>query len=182
MIFIIIIIIIIIMYYFTLYKIVEHPDGECYKVINYRNYKEAANKLSDINKFIVDVLRNIKNDKHLLNILNNYKPDKLIETNPNNLLNLTSYTYYNGNVMSICLRNYKGEFIDDNLIKFVVLHEITHQAEDTPDHDHIYWKLFKKILICADGIHGFKNIDYGKYPEYYCNIHVNYNPFYDINL
>jgi len=172
---------------------VESPiDGEDYLVLNKLDSQEASNKLAKLNNKIIELLRGLKNkykttleennNTYVFNILTNFKPDKIIETDPNNVMNLTSYTYADGSVISFCIREKDYSFVDDDTLTFVMIHEIAHQAKAIKDHGDEFWKIFKFLLINAEEFGLIKNVDYSKTPIYYVGIKVDYSPYFDENI
>jgi len=167
-------------------------DGEEYDVLNRKDKQVASNKLAKLNNKIIELLRGLKNkyktnleennNSYVFNILNNFKPDKIIETDPNNVMNLTSYTYSDGSVISFCVREKDYSFVDDDILTFVMIHEIAHQAKVVKDHGDEFWKIFKFLLINAEEFGIIKNINFAKYPVYYVGIKVDYSPYFDENI
>jgi len=94
---------------------------------------------------------------------------KLYENAPDG--KYTSFTINKGDEMGLCLRSRKtGLLHDQNLITYVVLHELSHVA--CPEQDHT--ELFKKIFIFMIGTAAKMNIyviqDYQLNPQEYCGM------------
>jgi len=131
------------------------------------------------------------------NILRRYRPNKLIESSPNNPQEDTSYTINKGQVLAICLREKggKGGFHDFTTIRFVKVHELAHLGIDKHGHPPEFWSCFKFLLQESQDlvkvipgakfgefevmprIEGWP--DYVRHPINYCGLHVDYNPLYD---
>lgn len=96
----------------------------------------------------------------------------------------TSFTVNKGESIHMCLRDpdTKKLIKDDNIIDFVMLHELAHIACPAEQHEDIFWVYFKILLINAEeaGLHIPQ--DYGRKPVKYCGIDVTYNPIFDQNL
>lgn len=117
-------------------------------------------------------------------LVDNYNSDRIYEISPLNKSNLTSYTQ-DKKTLILCLRkkhkNNSGEneLHDINTIMFVVLHELSHMANNEYDHPPSFWLLFKFILMNAVECGIYEPVDYRKHPINYCGLDLGYNPLYD---
>lgn len=111
--------------------------------------------------------------------------------NFNNISTISRYNFgnetaitINKRVIRICLENrvYPHKIYNINSIMFVLLHELSHIATDTLNHDIKFWSTFKFLLQESAACKIYIPIDYSKYPEIYCNTTISYNPLYDIRL
>lgn len=80
-----------------------------------------------------------------------------------------------GQKMGICLKNNKGIMYDDNVLRYVLMHELSHiispeyvaeNHEDSP----IFMEIFKHIIEVTSNTGKYKKIDYSKNPINYCGI------------
>ena len=178
--------------YFTSRFVVSEYDKRYYKVdVQFSDKNIAANKLAILNEFIIQYLKYIK--KNIINsnteprnkklffkrILNNYNLDNIFENNP-----LpggeTSFVSDKGVEFGICLRqkiNQSNEFHKINILKFVMLHELTHLGCVLYGHEHEFWEWFKVVLSEAVKSRLYIPIDYSKNPENYCGLNVTTNPY-----
>jgi hypothetical protein len=178
--------------YFTSSFVVSEYDKRYYKVdVQFSDKNIAANKLAILNEFIIQYLKYIK--KNIINsnteprnkklffkrILNNYNLDNIFENNP-----LpggeTSFVSDKGLEFGICLRqkiNQSNEFHKINILKFVMLHELTHLGCVLYGHEHEFWEWFKVVLSEAVKSRLYIPIDYSKNPENYCGLNVTTNPY-----
>jgi hypothetical protein len=96
----------------------------------------------------------------------------------------TSFTVNKGESIHMCLRDpvTKKLIQDDNIIDFVMLHELAHIACPAEQHEDIFWVYFKILLVNAEeaGLHVPQ--DYSQRPVQYCGIDVTYNPIFDSAL
>jgi len=96
----------------------------------------------------------------------------------------TSFTVNKGESIHMCLRDpdTKKLINDDNIIDFVMLHELAHIACPAEQHEDIFWIYFKILLVNAEeaGLHVPRN--YSQQPVKYCGIDVTYNPIFDQNI
>jgi hypothetical protein len=189
---ILIILIVILIYYYSINgQTVVNFKGTEYKVLSkYPDYKIAVEKLAGLNDFIIVFMRHLKakhrvnlfektGPEYVFNLLSNFRSDKLTETDPNNIVGLTSYTFVDGRLISVCLRDKKGKFINDDMLKFVIIHELAHQCKAIDGHGDEFWTIFKFLLEEAEAI-GYYSNDYKRYPEMYVSIKVDFNPRYDL--
>ncbi len=117
-------------------------------------------------------------------MLTKYDPDNVYETNPIFTMS-TSYTINKGKRMYLCCRSKKFPFdlTDLNTLTFVALHELSHIGNyDGWGHTEDFWSVFKFVLQNAVYINIYDPIDYKEYPQYYCGIHINYQPLFDSTL
>jgi hypothetical protein len=177
-------------------RVCNDVDGRCYKVSKkFDNKVDASVLLANINIYCINVLRHLRNKfiwgtpteytlkwrDNVQFLLNNYTPDGIIENVPIGIVN-TSYVEGKGKIFAICLREKvsgNNNFQDMHDLQFVVLHELAHLCTYGYGHEMDFWVNFKFLLIEANeaGLH--KPIDYAKYPINYCNLVVNYNPYFD---
>lgn len=174
-------------------------DGRCYKIVG--NYDKdshiaASKKLAELNRIAIELIRYMRK-KYLwepnrdsygkqltLNLMENYNPDSVIENAPPDTVN-TSYVEDKGIVFAMCLRERKsGKFKihSDNILVFVLLHELTHLASKEFGHGDVFWHDFSIIIQNAAEAGLYTPVDYSKNPINYCGLDVNYNPYYDKNI
>lgn len=115
-------------------------------------------------------------------VLRNYNPEVIIENDPR-LSTETSYTINKGNKLIVCLRNKVNyKLHDEEIVFFVILHEIAHMGNIGWAHDVDFWIVFKFLLYEAVGCGIYHPVDYSKANIVYCGLNVNYNPLYDNSL
>lgn len=117
-------------------------------------------------------------------LVSRYRPNYLEENQPTSSED-TSWEEGKGERIALCLREQSSgeyKFIDQELIKFVSIHELTHIAANTLDHPYYFWKVFKFLLLEANQLVGYELIDYRKNPTNYCEMEVTYNPAFDMGL
>lgn len=172
-------------------KIESTIDKRYYKISNaFINGGEAADKLAYLNEYIIKFLKYIKKKYIIENhndivikgfyvrMLNNYNMDVIFENNPKEGEE-TSFVTDKGAEFGICLREKNNKNIhDDNILQFVMLHELTHLGCIEYGHGNEFWTMFKVVLNDAveAGLH--KPIDYSKNNINYCGLPVNHNPYF----
>ncbi len=169
-------------------------DNNNYRVISsFDNKHMAADKLAMLNDFNSSFIDYISNkcstrqcnptqQKIAHNLYSRYDPDSLIENNPTSSKN-TSYSQLKGKVLSICLREKitgENKIHDDNLLKFVDLHELSHVASNSYGHNDEFWHTFKQVLHDATkcDVCQYDPTNYAETPVNYCGLAVTYNPYY----
>lgn len=167
-------------------------DDRSYNVIGgFTDKKKAAKKLSELHMFIIDFLRylrrkfiinkngSIEQQQFIGRVLKNYNPDVLHENDPGPGEE-TSYVMNKGQKFGLCLRNKNPErnFIDKNLLQFVIIHEMSHLGTTTYGHNREFWFWFKFLLVEATESKLYIPIDYGKHPTNYCGLSVKSNPYF----
>ena len=73
-----------------------------------------------------------------------------------------------------------SKLIDINTLSFVSLHELSHIATESIGHNQDFWQNFKWILQNAKEAGIYSPVDYKKYPQEYCGMTINDNPYYDL--
>ena len=181
----------------TLYK--QHCsdiDDRCYPIVakfDTDTFDGATDLLAHLNLFSLSVIKHMRNkylwhdhpDKYRTkmarNILRHYDPDAIIENNPSGSVN-TSYVEDKGKILAICLREKisgTNRLHKQHELEFVVLHELAHLTNMTPDHGDEFWKDFKVLTHEAAEIGIHNPVNYYINPFNYCSVHVDYNPYYD---
>lgn len=165
-----------------------------YQVIEqYGDKQIAAEKLAYLNEYIIEFLRHMRKkyiwerqgthqqQRIIERTLNNYNPDNLFENIPEGIHD-TSYVEDKGIKFAMCLRKKitgNNEIHDDNILQFVLLHELAHIGAIEYGHEDEFWSVFKFFLTEATKIGIHTPIDYSISPEFYCGLEVTYNPFFD---
>ncbi len=178
--------------------VVSGLDGAGYRVHNnYADAQKAADTLAAINKRAIDFMRFLR-AKYVRGIegdiyparraaterlLARYNPDNICENDPKDPTGDTSYVLEKGAVVALCLRSRTGRAAepihDIDTLTFVTLHEMSHIAVDTTQHDNNFWEAFKFLLLEAEAAGIYTSPDYATSPQYYCGIKIDYNPRMD---
>lgn len=198
---IIIVCIIIIIYYeyrynslyesFVATRIESNTDKRKYNVAGlYSDTLEASNTMADINNFIFEFLKFLRNkyifkkfgtyyeQDFVKRVLKNYNPDVIFENNPNPGED-TSYVTNKGKEFALCLRDRKTKKIHDfNLLQFVTIHELSHLGNIDFGHGYSFWSWMKFMLIQANESGLYIPKDYSKNHIVYCGLEVTFSPFY----
>jgi hypothetical protein len=169
---------------FDLKCIISSRDGNRYCVRERDKMELAANLLADATQKMKDVVNYLKekqpNDPRTKRLTEGFDPKKVNETLPTS--ELTAYSENKGEKLAFCLNKSKNgsKLIDINTLTFVSLHELSHIATESVGHNQDFWQNFKWILQHAKEAGIYSPIDYKKYPEEYCGMTINDNPYYDL--
>lgn len=150
--------------------------GEEFRVYRkYRDRKEAAELLNRSNRNVIRFIEHLKKKPEFKDISDNlkyrYDPGHFEEGKK-------SFTVSKGKKISMCLRNEHGKLYSDNTIMFVLLHEISHVAINSHDHNPEFWDTFGLLLKEANSIGIYQPVNYALNPEKYCGITIRHNPYY----
>ena len=174
--------------YFNVYSSL---DKRKYNVVGrFANYKDAADKMAESNKFIIELLRFLRNkflikkqgdileQNFVSRLLNRYNPDVLLENWPKPGDD-TSFVINKGDKFGLCLRDKKyNEFHENNILQFVIIHELTHMGTTTYGHNYEFWSWMKFMLVQAKESGLYTPVNYGIHPEKYCGLKVSSNPYF----
>jgi hypothetical protein len=169
---------------FDLKCIIASKDGNKYCVREREKMELAANLLADVTQKMKDTVNYLKTkqpeDERTKRLVENFNPKKITETLPTS--ELTAYSENKGEKIAFCLNKSKNgtKLIDINTLTFVALHELTHVATKSVGHNQEFWQNFKWMLENAKSAGIYAPIDYKKYPEEYCGMTINDNPYYDL--
>ena len=157
-------------------------DGGQYAVQSeYHDKHEAAEMIAELNNIIIHFIKHLRqkypNDPRVIRIVNKYNPKVIMEGNPFNKENSTSYSISKGEQLVWCVRSKKDKQIHEkNLLMFVILHELSHIASKSYGHNEEFITNFKFILqeAIAEGIYVRENF-FAK-PREYCGMTIKTTP------
>jgi hypothetical protein len=164
--------------------IIASQDGNRYCVRERVKMELAANLLADVTKKMKDMVKYLKEkqpeDPRTKRLVEGFNPSKISETLPTS--ELTAYSENKGEKIAFCLNKRKDgtKLIDINTLTFVALHELSHVATKSVGHGQEFWENFKWVLQNAKEAGIYSPVDYKKYPEEYCGMTINDNPYYDL--
>ena len=88
-----------------------------------------------------------------------------------------AYSLNKGEELSICIRDKDTEeFMDNNIIMFVAIHEIAHIMNEETGHTPAFWDNMKFLLQEAISLGIYKYTDYSAQPVMYCGMEINATP------
>ena len=160
----------------------SNVDGNKYLVQNLENKHEAADLLATVRqklvKFVNKLAIKFPNRADVQRLKRNFNPNVIVEKPDNG--NYTSYTINKGQKIVICLRpkNSKQELIEENVVMFVALHEISHCMCESVGHKPEFWEDFKFILKEAIEDGTYKYVNFNSNPHQYCGIKITDSPYH----
>ena len=170
-------------------KVVSDIDGRKYRVSGaYTNTKDASNTMANINDFIFNFLKFLRNkfifkkigtydeQEFVKRVLKNYNPDVIFENDPKAGED-TSYVINKGDQFAICLRNKQTKkLIELNVIMFVAIHELSHIMTVEIGHTTKFWNNMKFILKNSIKHNIYKKQNFKDNPAPYCGMIITSSP------
>jgi hypothetical protein len=141
--------------------VVSEVDGRKHEVLDTVNCVAAADMIATLEANVRELLKRSETvapgDKRFAAIRSRWS-GKLVEINGGDNI---AYSVDKSDV-SMCVRRSDGTVENYNDLMFVLLHELSHIANETYGHDDRFWKTFKFVLEVADktGVYAFQ--DYGR--------------------
>jgi len=161
-------------------KIEATVNGKKYYVRNLPDRNEAANKLATIGnslQSLTDSLDEEEEEKGKYNkqLKESFNPDYITENIPGSTY--VAYSVNKGEELSLCVREKDTEvFMDNNIILFVAIHELSHIMTPETGHTPLFWNNMKYLLEKASAMGIYTPTDYRKNPETYCGMEINSTP------
>lgn len=163
----------------------SNVDGESYIVRNLPDKQEAADHLANVRAKLLRLMRDLQTtdpDKPIVKqIQRNFDaaPSRFSESTPD--ASYTSYSVNKGEKVFMCLRqrNEKEELVDDNILTFVAIHEMSHIGTHEVGHTPLFWNNFGWLLKRAEDIGIYKFQNFSAHPVEYCGIQITDQPTYD---
>ena len=161
-------------------KIEATVNGKKYYVRNLPDRNEAANKLASIGnslQSLIDSLDEEEEEKGKYNkqLKESFNPDYITENIPGSTY--VAYSVNKGEELSLCVREKDTEvFMDNNIIIFVAIHELSHIMTPETGHTPLFWNNMKYLLEKASSMGIYTPTDYRKNPETYCGMEINSTP------
>ena len=161
-------------------KIEATVNGKKYYVRNLPDRTEAANKLATIGnslQSLIDSLDEKEEEKGKYNkqLKESFNPDYITENIPGSTY--VAYSVNKGEELSLCVREKDTDvFMDNNIIIFVAIHELSHIMTPETGHTPLFWNNMKYLLEKASSMAIYTPTDYSKNPETYCGMEINSTP------
>lgn len=110
-------------------------------------------------------------------IVERYNPTVVREGNGEN--GDTSFVINKGKELVMCMKDREGRYHDMQLLKYVILHEISHIGSIEYDHGEEFWSNFQWLLHYLSAKGYYTPDDYSKQPIEYCkNVILKTNPMH----
>lgn len=179
-------------YYIMYFKNSKYPvayvkstvDNESYLVRNLPDKQEAADRLARVRQKIL-ILRKHLQQSHMekpfvKQMVDNFDctADRFSESTPD--AQFTSYSVNKGEKVFMCLRqrNEKEELVQENIILFVALHEMSHVGTVSVGHTPEFWNNFAWLLKQAEATKVYEFTNFAAHPVEYCGVHITDSPTY----
>ena len=158
-------------------------DHERYYVRNLPDKQQAADRLAHVRDRLCRLRKYLEQthmDKLFVQqLVENFKctPDQFSESTPEAVH--TSYTVDKEKVF-MCLRqrNESEELVDENIVTFVALHEMSHVGTASIGHTPEFWNNFAWLLKQAETMGVYEYTDFAAHPVEYCGVHITDSPTY----
>lgn len=150
-------------------------DGKPHPVLNTANCKAAADVLAlleaNARRLLVECETFVPGDRRFANIRRRWSGTLREIDGSDNI----AYSVGKRDV-SICVRRPDGTVEDFNDVMFVLLHELSHIANDSYGHNEEFWDTFQFVLEVAErtGIYRFE--DYGRRAVKVCGKEISTTP------
>jgi hypothetical protein len=159
-------------------------DNEGYLVRNLPDKQEAADRLARVRGKILklrEFLRKDHMDKSFVKqMVDNFDctASRFSESTPD--AQFTSYSVNKGEKVFMCLRqrNEKEELVQENIILFVALHEMSHVGTISVGHTPEFWNNFAWLLKQAEAHNIYEFTNFAAHPVEYCGVHITDSPTY----
>ena len=165
--------------------VISSVDGKRYCVRDRENIEEATlllrNVINKCKSLVSKLNEEYPDDKRVIRLTKNFRPDKIYETLPTS--ELTAYSENKGEKMAVCLNRKKDDnskLIDEHTLTFVCIHELSHMMTSSIGHKEEFWSNFKFLLVQAKKYNIHFPYNYKKKNEEYCGIFIKDSPYYDL--
>jgi hypothetical protein len=163
-------------------------DSEKYLVRNLKDKEAASDSLAKIRSKLLRLMKNLEQSygdrPFVRQIIKNFdaRPERFTESTPD--ASYTSYSVNKGEKIFMCLRqrDEAENLVDDNILIFVALHEMSHIGTSSIGHTKEFWNHFAWLLEKAEEINVYKYQDFAAHPVEYCGVHITDSPKYKESL
>ena len=159
-------------------------DGEMYLVRNLPDKQDAADRLARVRGKLIQLREYLKNKyydkKFVKQMIDNFdcSAQRFSESTPD--AQYTSYSVNKGEKIFMCLRqrDEKENLVQENVIVFVALHEMSHVGTSSIGHTPEFWNHFAWLLEQAEELGVYKYTNFSAHPVEYCGVHITDSPKY----
>jgi len=160
-------------------------DGREYSVRDLPDKKRAADLLATLRIRLGTLMDHLAesypNKPQVQRLVQNFRadPNRFLESTPD--AEHTSYSVNKGESVHFCLRQRDGteELVDENIMVFVAIHEMSHMITQSIGHDTEFWNNFGWLLREAENRKLYKHTDFKSHPVMYCGVSITDSPQYD---
>jgi len=166
-------------------KVKSTVDGREYSVRDLPDKKRAADLLATLRIRLGTLMDHLAesypNKPQVQRLVQNFRadPNRFLESTPD--AEHTSYSVNKGESVHFCLRQRDGteELVDENIMVFVAIHEMSHMITQSIGHDTEFWNNFGWLLREAENRKLYKHTDFKSHPVMYCGVSITDSPQYD---
>ena len=156
-------------------RYVKAFDGKSYLVQNKKGHKSAANILARLNAKIERLLAFLDSEHpekaKVKKLIRRYTGDNISEGSGDD--DYTAYSVNKGEQIVFCLRSKRTkEFVDENVLMYVAVHELGHIYSTDVGHTKNFWKNFKFLLQQAVAAKVYTPVDFKANPVGYCGVEI----------
>jgi hypothetical protein len=159
-------------------------DNKSYLVRNLKDKQDAANRLAMIRSKLLRLMKHLeqtyKDRPFVKQIIKNFdaNPERFTESTPD--ATYTSYSVNKGEKIFMCLRqrDETENLVDDNVLLFVALHEMSHIGTASIGHTKEFWNHFAWLLDKAEVLGVYEYQDFAAHPVEYCGVFITDSPKY----
>ena len=157
----------------------SNTNNKEYYVRKLPDKQQAADKLGSLSIKLNNLIKHCadKDNKveEINKLSNNFNSEIITENIPGS--RFVAYSVNKGDELSICIRNKNTEdFIEDNTVIFVAIHELAHIMTEESGHPPEFWDNMKYLLENAEEIGIYNPINYSKNPVDYCGQKIDSTP------
>ena len=153
-------------------------DKKTYIVRNMPDRQSAADMLARIreklNRVVAHLRSKFPNLPCVKRLGERYRgdPERMTESTPDS--KYTSYSVNKGEKIYFCLRqrNNREELVQENVMMFVSLHELSHIMTESIGHTPEFWHTFAFVLREAATIGIYEPRDFSEEPAEYCGVQI----------
>jgi hypothetical protein len=157
-------------------------DGNYYQVQNLDNKQDACEYLAKIRENLQRLIDNYQSDPaammdpRIQTLVKRFNPENLVENDVNS--DSTSYSENKGERIVVCIRDKTPpyDFVDENTVMFVLIHEMAHLMTMSVGHTPEFWTNFKRLLHDSVSIGIYKPVNYSRIPATYCGMTITDTP------
>jgi WD40 repeat protein len=157
--------------------VTSNINNKKYYVRKLPDKQDAADKLGNLTLKLKKLITHVQNDMRegVDRLENRFNSDIITENIPGS--KYVAYSVNKGEELSICIRNKEtNQFIDDNTVTFVAIHELSHIMSKSTGHTVEFWDNMKYLLEQASDIGIYSPVDYSTNPIVYCGEEINSTP------
>tara|TARA_B100001287_G_scaffold276808_1_gene289616 strand:- start:223 stop:801 length:579 start_codon:yes stop_codon:yes gene_type:complete len=157
--------------------VTSNVNKKDYYVRKLPDKQQAADKLGNLTLRLKKLISHVQNDMRdgVDRLESRFNSDIITENIPGS--KYVAYSVNKGQELSICIRDKEtNNFIDDNTVTFVAIHELSHIMSKSTGHTEEFWDNMKYLLEQASDIGIYSPVDYGTNPIVYCGEEINSTP------